>query len=139
MARLVDVSPEQEAAWRAWVAERPTKVRTIAERFDPWSLYMMKSTGQRVTVYSFGEEDNGRVTLTVNVTGQFNAVMFDRSVFGIDPDDLEPCDPPSASEVVGTMMTAEQADENIDALRVAIRPDLFVMSADGKAIRKPLN
>ena len=136
MARLQEVTPEQEAAWKEWVAERPPNVRAVAERFDPWTLYRLKPTGQRVTFYSLGEHDDGSVTLTVNITGQFNAIMFDRQVFGIDPDDLEPCDPPSESEPLGTMLTGEQVDENIDALRVMIRPDLFVMGEDGKATRK---
>ena len=136
MARLQKVTPEQEAAWREWVAERPPTVRAVAERFDPWTLYRMKSTGQRVTFYSIGEHENGEVTLTVNITGEFNAIMFDRQVFGVNPDDLEPCDPPAVGEPIGTLMTSEEVDENIDALRVMIRPDLFTMGDDGKAKRK---
>ena len=73
------------------MAGRPDNVRKVAERFDPWTLYHMKSTGQHVTLYSFSEADNGTVTLTVNVTREFNPeVLVERQVFGIDPDDLEP-------------------------------------------------
>lgn len=132
MARIIEPDAATEKAWREWVAERPTSVRLVAERFEPWSLYLMKSTGQRVTVRSFYEDG----TISVNVTGQFNAVMFDRYVFGIDPDDLEPCELPSEDAIVGTMLSGEEVDENIDVLRAAIRPDLWELDADGTAKRK---
>ena len=72
----------------------------------------------------------------MNVTGEFNFVTFDRNVFGIYPDDLEPCEIPTPDELTGTVLTGEEVDENIDALRVLVRPDLFVMGDDGKAKRK---
>lgn len=108
MARYVDPTPEQEAGYREWLAERPAHVRAVAERFDPWSLYRLKSSGHRVTVYSFGEEAGGKVTLTVNVTGEFNVVSFARRVFGIDPDDLEPCELPAPDEPVGAVLVQEE-------------------------------
>ncbi len=117
MARLVDVPAEAEAEWASWVEERPPVVREIARRFDPWSLYRMKSTGQRVTVVSIYE--NG--TLKVEITGQFNVIAFDRQVFGIDPDDLEPCEAPGPDEVTGALLSGEQVDDNIEALRVLSR------------------
>jgi len=132
MARLFEPTKAQLAHWRKWVKSRPPAVRAVAERFDPWSLYRLKSSGHRVTIYSF----SGDGTLTVNVTGQFNAVMFDRQVFGIAPDDLEPCEPPAPDEAVGTLMTPEDVDANRDALRVMVRPDLWVMNDDGTARRK---
>ena len=57
----------------------------------------MKSTGHRVTMYSYSE--NG--TVTVNVTGDYNVVVFERQVFGISPDDLEECDLPAPGEFLG--------------------------------------
>lgn len=134
MARICIPTPEQETSWKQWVQERPAAVRAVAERFDPWSLYRMKSTGHRVTIYSYS--DSEPVTLTVNVTGDYNRVLHERRVFGIDPDDLEPCDLPSPDEPTGALMSQEEVGENIDALRLAIRPDLWTMGADGKAIRK---
>ena len=118
MARFAQPTSEQEAGWAAWVAERPDNVRAIAERFEPWSLYRMKSTGQRCTVYSFGEQEDGKVTLTVNVTGDFNVVIFDRQVFGIDPEDLEPCELPADDELTGAALTDEAAiDEFVETVR----------------------
>lgn len=100
-----EVTPEMEAGWAAWVAERPPAIRKVAERFTPWKLYRMKSTKQRVTVYSISDTptDPPVVTLTVNVTGEFNFVTHERQVFGIDPDDLEECDLPEPGERLGCL------------------------------------
>lgn len=130
MARLVEPTVEEEREWREWVASRPESVRVVAERLDPWSLYRMKSTGQRVTVHSFSEDG----TVTVDITGEFNLQLFDSQVFGIDPDDLEPCDRPDAP--TGSLMTPDQVEDNVDVLRATIRPDLWALDASGKAVRK---
>jgi hypothetical protein len=98
MAGIYDPTPEQRAAWDDWVASRPACVRRVAERFDPWSLYRLRTTGHRVTIYAFDEGEDGRVTLKVDVTSKFNRVAFERRVFGIDPDDLEPCELPAFGE-----------------------------------------
>lgn len=121
MARFTEPTKEQLAGWKAWVAERPDNVRQVAESFEPWSLYRMKDTGQRCTLVSFGEGEDGSVTLTVNITGEFNAVIFDRSVFGVDPDSLESCDLPPKTEAVGAALTdSDDIDEFVDAVRPAV-------------------
>lgn len=107
-------------------------VRDLCERFPPNRLFLLKSTGQRVTIVSYFE--NG--TLKVDVSASFNQVLFEREVFGISPDDLEECDLPGMDVPTGAAMSPQEADANIDALRCLIRPDLFVMGPDGKAIRK---
>ncbi len=132
MARFAEPTSEQERGWAEWVASRPDTVRVIAERLEPWSLYRLKTTEQRVTLYSISEDG----TVTVTVTGEFNAVAFDRQVFGIDPDDLEPCDLPDADEPTGTALTTQEVEENIDVLRATVRPDLWEIGPDGKARRK---
>jgi hypothetical protein len=132
MARWIEPSMKQKKGWRKWCASRPPGVRELAKRFPPWELYRLKTTGQRVTVASYYE--NG--TLRVNVPSEYNMVLFEASVFGIDPNDLEPCDIPSPGEPTGCMLSHEEAEENIDAIRVMVRPDLFVMGEDGKATRK---
>lgn len=132
MSRLTQPTPEEEAEWKEWVASRPDSVRIVAEKLDPWTLYRMKSTGNRCTLISIFE--NG--TVKVSITGEFNAVMFDREVFGIDPGDLEPCDPPSADEATGAMLSPDQVDGNVDALRVMVRSDLFEMNEQGEAVRR---
>jgi hypothetical protein len=60
----------------------------------------MKPSGKRVTICAFSDDR----TITVNISGQFNFLMFSRLVFGVDPDDLEPCDMPSDDEIVGSML-----------------------------------
>jgi hypothetical protein len=47
MARISEPTAKEEAEWKEWVASRPAAVRAIAERFDPWTLYRMKSSGFR--------------------------------------------------------------------------------------------
>lgn len=136
MARIMEPTAEQETGYREWVASRPPTVRAVAERFEPWSLYRLKSSNHRVTIASFGEGQDGAVTLTVTVSGEFNLVMFERQVFGIKPEDLEPCDLPTDDEITGTMLSQQDAMDNIDAMRVMARPDLWVMGEDGKAVRK---
>ncbi len=134
MARFYEPTPEQESEWKQWVSERPDDIREVAERFDPWSLYRLKSSGHRVTLYSISE--GSPVTVTVNVLKEFNEIMFERQVFGINPDDLEPCELPAHDEVVGAMMTQDQVYENLDSLRATIRPDLWSLDEDGNAVRK---
>lgn len=102
MANYFEPTEENRTKWTAWVAERPPLVRVVAERFFPWKLYRMKSTGHRVTVVSFEDHFDDSVTLKVAVTGRFNLVAFERVVFGVDPDDLEECDLPAEGEPVGS-------------------------------------
>ena len=117
MKRLATSTSEEERAYRNWVASRPENVRAVAERFDPWCLYRMKSTGHRVTLYSFSESEDGKITLTVDVLGDYNLLIFERRVFGIDPDDLELCEPPNPNELIGVTMDEDQAREFINAER----------------------
>lgn len=93
------------AAFDAWVATRPPVIQELCKRLPPDRLYRLKSSNHRVTLYSYSE--NG--TVTVNVTGQYNALTFERRVFGISPDDLEECELPGPDEPLGVMLT-ERAD-----------------------------
>lgn len=87
MSALFDPRPDQLAAWSAWVASRPKIVREMAERINPWTLYRLKTTDQRVTLVSFAEDRTVRVRVTSEHNGPW---VVDREVFGINPDDLEP-------------------------------------------------
>lgn len=130
MARVIEPTEEDQADWAEWVGSRPDSVRIIAEKFDPWSLFRLKTTDQRVTIYSFSEDG----TVTVNITGEFNLHLFDSQVFGINPDDLEPCELPDTP--TGSLMTPDDVEDNVDILRATIRPDLWMLNEDGKAVRK---
>jgi hypothetical protein len=118
MARIFEPTPEQEAQWQEWLASRPESVREVAKRFEPWSLYRIKTGGQRVTIHGFNVDKEGQVTLTVCITGEFNLISFERQTFGISPDDLEPCDLPLAHEPVGALLTEQtDIDDFIDVIK----------------------
>lgn len=97
---------EQIRAWENWIVECPESIRAtiVRLRIDPWTLYRLKTTGQRVFILSFFESDTGdKVMCRVAVTGEFNLLTFERSVFGIDPEDLEECDLPEPDEPMGSL------------------------------------
>ena len=74
----------------------------------------MKSSGHRVTLYSYAEDG----TVTVNVCGDWNVVTFERRVFGVSPDDLEECDVPDNDEPRGALLTERKdIDAHIEELR----------------------
>jgi hypothetical protein len=132
MARWMQPTAEQEEALAAWIETRPEIVRNILRRLDFFELFRLKTTGQRVTLHSVHEDG----TVTVCITGQHNLIMFDRKVFGIDPDDLEPCELPAPDELLGTAMTQDEVKENLDVLRVSVRPDLWQLNSKGKAVKR---
>jgi hypothetical protein len=96
-------SDKERVAWEVWLLELPEFVRVVAEKFDPWTLYRLKTTSQRVVVVSIDEHDDKSVTLTVLVSGEFNFVSHERKVFGIKPEDLEECDLPKPGELLGSL------------------------------------
>lgn len=108
MATIVNWTEKQKKEWNAWVAERPDNVRVLCERLPPNKLYKMKSTGHRVIIHSYAE--NG--TVMVDILGKYNALTFERQVFGIDAQDLEECDLPAPDEIVGAILTDK--DEILD-------------------------
>lgn len=91
---------EMNDAVAQWLAERPPAVRAVAERFNPWQVYRLRTTGQAcrfvgcdVGARNCGEimVDADRVTVRVNAQHPvLGPVLTGRQVFGIDPDDLEP-------------------------------------------------
>jgi hypothetical protein len=133
MARYIEPTEAEIAEFAEWLAERPPVVQELAARLDPWSLFLLKTTGQRVAIVAYGEDGTVRVEVSACVNP---GLLFDRTVFGINPDDLEPCDIPDDAGPHEPILSAEDVVENIDALRVLMRPDLFEMGADGTAIRR---
>lgn len=130
--KYMEPTAAQLRGWKRWVSKLPAHVRVVAGRFDPWTLYRLKTTGDRVTVYSFSDD----ATVTVIVSGRWNKVMFERQVFGIPAELLEECDLPGPDEEVGAILTHEEAIENMDVIKAAVRPDLWHLGEDGKAVRK---
>ncbi len=99
MARFCEPTKKQLKGWKKWASKRPPVIQALAERFDPWTLYRLDN-GDRVQVVSFCEDG----TVTVAVTRHFNLILFERQVFGINPDLLTECDLPGPDELVGEMM-----------------------------------
>lgn len=99
MAIIVQWTPEKKAEWDKWLETRPKIIKDMAEKLPPNRLYKLKHD-VRVTLYSYSEDG----TVTVNVTGEYNRVFFNRRVFGIKPDDLEECDLPEPGESLGSIL-----------------------------------
>ena len=100
--------------WEEWVSTRPEVVQDLCRRFPPDRLYRIGDDGSRGTIYSYSE--NG--TITLSVTGQYNRIMFDRNVFGLDPNTLHECDLPGPDEELGAALTErEDIDTYLDMMR----------------------
>lgn len=105
----MEPSPAQLAEWRIWTANWPDDVRVVAERFNPWTLYRLRETGQICTIVSFGTLNAGTPEEHIGVViyaqmphrelGPFTGTI----VLGVHPDSLEPW--PEGEE---HGMTAEQ-------------------------------
>lgn len=114
MANLFEFDEEKLKKWVEWLSTRPQIIKDLAEKFPPNKLYLLKTSNHRVTIRSYVEDG----TLTVNVSGEFNSIMFDRGVFGIKPEDLAECDLPKKDEKLGTVLTEEKEIDNfIEAIR----------------------
>ena len=96
MAKIAELNNK---AWCDWVATRPEGIQKLCRQLPPDRLYRMKTIGQRVTIYSYSEDG----TVTVDVSGEYNFALFERRVFGVNPDDLEECDVPDAREILGVI------------------------------------
>ena len=102
MARLMEPTDAELTRHNHWLDSLPQNVWRIAERFDPWSLYRLKETGERVTLYAFHVGCAPQSpTFIVEVLGKYNRCTSDRKVFGVMPDKLEPCEPPGPDEELG--------------------------------------
>jgi len=106
---MAEIHEIDEMAWNKWVCSRPKSVQELCRKFPPNRLYKLRSTGHRCMVYSYSEDG----TMTVNVTGEHNVVLFSRAVFGIKPEDLTECEPPAKGEMLGEAMTQDEAREFI--------------------------
>jgi hypothetical protein len=105
--RFTEPTQKELSEHQEWLAGRPEHIRKLAERFEPWSLYRLKSTGQRVTIAGYREHRDGKVSLTVDVSGKFNEVPMNARVFEIEPDDLSPCELPGPLDPVGVTLNED--------------------------------
>ena len=124
--KYAEPTAEQIAGYQSWLALLPPRVRAVARRFNPWTVYRLKTTGHRVLIYSFSSHDEDPVTLTVGVSALFNLVVFERAVFGIKPEDLEECELPAPDEPVGMTFdyakaSPKEREEFVNKMRRAMQ------------------
>src|SRR5690242_16066373 len=97
-------TPKDKQIYNDWMATRPPHIQEVARRFRPWRLYRLATSGCRVTIDGFGEDG----TVSVFVSGKYNATPFEHRVFGVDPDDLGECELPPLDEPVGATLTTQE-------------------------------
>jgi hypothetical protein len=107
MARFHEPTPEQRQQHERWCHSLPPPIRAVAERISPWELYQIRDQPARVTLSSIYLDADGRVKVTVCVSGDFNRCLFERRVFGVSPDELQPCDLPAPGEELGALVDVE--------------------------------
>lgn len=95
MSKIAEIL--DQGAWAAWVAARSPVVQELCALLPPDRLYMLKASGLRVTLVSYCEDR----TVTVDASGEFNALPFTYQLFGVKPESLEECEMPSEHEVLG--------------------------------------
>ncbi len=121
---------EQRATYAAWAAGRPPHVRAVAERFNPWTMYKLATTGQRCRVigYHADEDDDprSRVTAYLYVENPVLGQLTGRNVFGIDPADVVPWtdadEPEGMSRGVGGGVEVDAVEYGPASIAVTVRP-----------------
>lgn len=129
MALHMEWTDEHEQIWQEWLSDRPAVIRDLATRFHPAKLYLLKTTGQKGTIESFGEDG----TIRMQFDGRFCKVVFAKSVFGLKPDDIEECELPGPDEEVGNY--CEENDIDPDEIIPEIRAkmiDAGYLTPEGK-------
>ena len=116
MAHIFELDSEQLKGWEAWIATRPPVIQEMARRWPPNVLYRLDQ--HRVSVISYNEAG----TVTVEVSGKYNRVLFGRNVFGVDPQKLIECELPPKDEDVGD--TAREAGYSEKDIQEILIPDL---------------
>lgn len=76
---------------KAWYEQRPPAIKAMIDKAPPSNLYKLKTTGQLVFICSYEESEPGdpSETVCVSVTRDFNLIVMERNVFGINLSDLE--------------------------------------------------
>ena len=92
MREIKKFNAEEQQVYDEWVAERPEAVREVILRKPPTRLYRMDS-GHNAFILKYDEPvDGSAISVTVIIAQEHNPhllLVFDRHVFGIDPDALE--------------------------------------------------
>ncbi len=94
---LFPMTPEEVAHWGQWLSGRPKLILDMALLYPVNALLRIKASRHYCQPYSYFEDG----TITVSVTCNFQCVAFDRTVFGLKPEDLEPAELPAHGTPVG--------------------------------------
>jgi hypothetical protein len=89
MARWMNPTRKDVLDISAKFKDRPRHVRAIAKKIDFFSLYWLRPVDSHVIC---GVEDDG--SITVSATREYNDLVYDVLIFGVDPEDLQPCELP---------------------------------------------
>lgn len=108
MAKIFEWTEENKAEFDTWLKGKSDAVQVLTSLKPPNLLYRMKSTGHRVPIISY----NDNWTLSVYVSGTYNFVTFERTVFGVPPEDLVECDLPGPDDPLGYVLEKSEV-ENI--------------------------
>lgn len=122
MAKIAEMDTE---ALAEWLESRPAVIRKMVESHPPDRLYRMSDTRYRVTIYSYAEDG----TVTVIVSGEYNAVIFPRRVFGVAIDTLTECDLPGPGKPLGCLVE-EPDEEMLEAIRQRLGIGALLPSKD---------
>ena len=106
---------------KEWLSNRPKIIQELVEKIKPGRLYLLKTSNHRVIPYSYFEDG----TVSVIVSSEYNALIFERIVFDVSPDDLIECDLPPDGEQVGALLTnSENIKEFCNEYREYIKDSL---------------
>jgi hypothetical protein len=96
MAKWINLSEQQKQVWGEWLTTRPQVIQDMASKYNlhPELVYRIRGGNDRCTIHSLSE--NG--TITVEISAEHNKdnpiFLFDRCVFGVDPETLIEVDYP---------------------------------------------
>lgn len=130
MAKIFELNDLQRHEWDKWLKTRPLVIQEMATSHPPNRLYYHEPSKRRVTLISYSEDR----TVSVAVTGQYNLVSMERSVFGIPIDELVECSLPSPDEPLGAVLTRDEAEAALAAGNTADER----LHAVGEAAREKL-
>lgn len=99
MAKIRELTPEEQTQHRAWADDLPPNVREVASSYPHDRLCRIRD-GSKVAILAYATDG----TVTIGISSRFNRVFFERQVFGVPPSELTECDLPGPGEPVGLIL-----------------------------------
>lgn len=135
MAERYDMSGEKLETWRRLLESMSPECRALAKRYPVNKLYRIKSTGMRGYPIAYSED----LTISLNVTGEYNRVTFSHIVFGLTEEHIEECELPLPGEDLGdTAQEAGYTEEDVRNILIPrIAEDIRKREAEGLTPQQP--